>query len=324
MHHLLSAAVIVASIQSAMQEPILPGKLVVWLLFVLSIVSWVMMISKSLQLGRMKRADNRFSERLRKSQTTLEVFEEGWRDESSLQLIIYHSGARETAFQLLGSRNPAVGMSRDIREAGQLSSKQYGFLESAFRAGYRTAVTKLTSGIQGLKFVGVSAVLLGMIGCVWTLMAGFDTAGEERLSGTVIGTALGFVAISLLVATPALLGRIALTMVIEKRQNEVRKFRDDIACLFERKFATLETPAQERSSDEEPQEARVTPSGKLQFEEPEPIRDDFDDEPPSSGGKKQYHSIRDRLLNLPDDGDAENELSMNPIARQAATVGPRS
>lgn len=311
MKFFFSVLVFLGSIQSAMQEPVLPGKLIIWVLFVLSIVSWVMIISKSLQLRRMKKADRRFSSRLRQSKTTLEVFEEGWRDEDSLQLVIYQAGARETAFQLLGSRNPTAGVAQDIREAGVLTSGQQGFLEAAFRAGFRTAAAKLEAGVRGLRVIGVAAIMMGLLGGIWTLMVGFDGAGDSGVPAGVVGSALGFLVIALLVATPAFVGRLALAMVIDKRHAEIVRFRDDISRLFERKFTNLESPGRRAASSKSPRS------------------DDSPDDPENDGqstGKKKYHSIRDRLLNLPDDPEEENgnEIAMNPIARQAATLKPRT
>lgn len=316
MKFVLPAALVVGSIHSAMQQPIFPGKIVVWFLCVLSIVSWVLIVSKSLQLARTKKADKRFGDRLRSSKTTLEVFEEGWRDENSLQLLVYQAGARETAFQLLGSRNPGAGAIEQIGVAGKMDTAQREFLESAFDAGYRRAERRLVAGTGALRIVAAGAFLLGLLGAVWTLMDGFDNATDAGIPATTVGTALGFFAISLLVAIPAVIARISFSILLEPRRYELRKFRDDIVRLFLRKFAgpieKVRTSVPRRS----PQ--TITPPA----DEEEAIEPDDVAEPPSSTGKKRYHSIRDRLLDpLP---DSENDVDMNPIARQAATLRPKN
>lgn len=299
------------SIQSALDQPVFPGKLVIWLLFMLSIVGWVMILSKALQLWRIQRADRDFGVRLRQSKTTLEIFELGWRDEYSVQFLIYLAGARETAYQLLGSRNPVQEMQRRIRGAGKLSRQQETFLEGAFQSGFRQAMIKLSSGVAGLRFVAAFAALLGLIGCIWTLMAGFDRQVEGEPLGPVIGTSLGFLAIALFVLTPAVLARIAFSIHIERRRYEIEKFRDDISRLFERKFVLLEiaTPMTEEGPEDEPQE-----------EEPENKVDFPKSEDSSTSGKKRYHSIRDRLLRPPGETDEDDEFSVNPIARQARSA----
>ena len=299
------------SIQSALDQPVFPGKLVIWLLFMLSIVSWVTILSKALQLWKIRKADRDFGIRLRQSNTTLELFEAGWRDEFSLQFLIYLAGARETAFQLLGSRNPVREMHRKIQEAGKLSDQQGSFLEGAFNAGLRQATMKLRSGVAGLRFVVAFASLLGIIGCVWTLMSGFDAQQSDQPLGPVVGTALGFLAIALLVVTPAILARLAFSIHLEKRTYELEKFRDDIARLFERKFALIEVAAvASRDADHvdpEPRDEDREPENQVEF-------------PPSEapdGKKKRYHSVRDRLLRPPGEPRGGDEFSsLTPIARQ--------
>lgn len=303
------------SIQSALDQPIFPGKLVIWFLLMLSIVSWVMILSKALQLWRTRKADRNFGVRLRQSKTTLELFEAGWRDEFSMQFLIYLAGARETAYQLLGSRNPVREMHLRIEEAGKLSPQQGGFLEGAFNAGLRQAKMKLKSGVAGLRVITAFAPLLGVTGCVWTLMNGFDAQAEDQPLGPVVGTALGFLAIALFVLTPAVLARLAFSIHLEKRIYELEKFRDDIARLFERKFALLEIasspPKVSADMNEEPRENESEPENKI----------DFPDSETPSGGKKRYHSVRDRLLRPPGEPRGEVEFAtLNPIAAQTRAV----
>ncbi len=308
MHTILTNLPSLGSIQSALDQPVFPGKLVIWLLFMLSIVGWVMILSKALQLWKIRKADRDFGIRLRQSKTTLELFEAGWRDEFSVQFLIYLAGARETAYQLLGSRNPVREMNRRIQEAGKLSQQQETFLEGAFTSGLRQAMMKLTSGVAGLRFVAAFATLLGIIGCVWTLMTGFDRQAEGEPLGPVVGTAFGFLAIGLLVVTPTILARIAFSIHIEKRRYEIEKFKDDISRLFERKFAFLEmaAPAPENAKEIDPTEDE--PENRVDFPK-------SDDSPIT--GKKRYHSIRDRLLRPPEEPGGDNEITMNPIAEQA-------
>ena len=299
------------SIQSALDQPVFPGKLVIWLLLMLSIVSWVMILSKALQLWKMRRADREFGVRLRQSKTTLELFESGWRSEFSLQFFVYLAGARETAYQLLGSRNPVREMQQRLQEAGKLSEQQGSFLEGAFDAGLRQARMKLDAGVAGLRFVAASAGLLGVIGCVWTLMAGFDSQEAGEPLGPVVGTSLGFLAVALLVVTPAVLARIAFAIHLEKRRFELEKFRDDIARLFERKFALLEMAAANPVEDADPEvpDEKSDPGNRVDFP---------DSDGPASPGKKRYHSIRDRLLRPP--GEPRGDVEFNPIARQTRAV----
>lgn len=300
LHHPL-----LGSIRATLDQPVFPGKVLVWLLFMLSIIGWVMIISKAVQLAKMKRVDRLFTERLRKSKTTLEVFEEGWDDDLSLKYLIYLAGAREAAFQLLGSREPQDMMQRRIKQAGKLEGRQIDFLRMAFQTGYRAAVGRLQAGIEGFRLLAAAAILIGTFGLVWTLMTGFDQAKEFAEIAPMVGGALGYFALALLVASPSVLARIAFQATARRRKQELERFRDDINRLFERSFADAGTPT--RSDD--------SGSGK----ESGVRSNDVGRSAESDEGKKRFHSIRDRLLR-PESDDEEDPFVVNPIARQAATV----
>jgi biopolymer transport protein ExbB/TolQ len=310
------------SIQTALDQPLFPGKILIWLLLMLSIISWVKILSKWLQLMRMNRSDKAFSERLRQSRTTLELFEEGWQNEESARFLVYLAGARETAFQLLGSRNPVQDMEDRVRHAGLLPPAKARVLERAFESGLRQALMKITSGVGGLRFIGAASLLLGTIGSVWTLMTGFDNLEAGASLGPVIGSALGFVLISLIVATPAFLARIAFAIQTDRLEFEISKFKEDIARLFERKFVDFASPVAPQDATEKPV---TSPAGSDFYEEEEEREEVSHPAPeektiPSHGKKKQYHSIRERLLRPPSDDDDTDELRVNPIARQAAGI----
>ena len=229
------------SIRATLDQPFFAGKLLVWLLFMLSIIGWVMIISKAVQLAKMKRVDRLFTERLRKSKTTLEVFEEGWDDDTSLKYLIYLAGAREAAFQLLGSSDPQSMMQRRIKQAGKLAGRQLDFLSMAFQTGYRASVGRLRAGIEGFRLLAAASILIGAFGLIWTLMTGFDQAKEFAEIAPTVGSALGYFALALLVASPAVLARIGFQATTRRRKKELERFRDDINRLFERSFSAAVT-----------------------------------------------------------------------------------
>ena len=298
---------LLGSIRATLDQPVFPGKILVWLLFMLSIIGWVMIISKIVQLTKIKRVDRLFTERLRKSKTTLEVFEEGWSDDLSLKHVIYQSGAREAAYQLLGSREPQEMMQRRIKQAGKLAGRQLDFLKLAFHTGFRASVGRLQSGIEGLRLLTAAALLTGTFGLVWTLMSGFDKAKEFAEIAPMVGVALGYFALSLLVAAPAILARIGFQATVRMRKQELDRFRDDINRLFERSFAETESPLR----------PTVAESGSVMKQSLQPENEGASGK--SNDGKKYYHSIRDRLFRG-DSGDEDGHFEVNPIARQAASM----
>lgn len=328
---------LLASIRGAIDQPVFPGKVIVWLLFMLSIVGWVTILSRVVQLRRMRRADLEFTARLRQSRTTLELFEEGWENELALKCLIYRAGARETAYQLLGSREPQDRMQQRLRSAGKLVGRQIDFLRMAFQSGFRAASGKLQNGIEGLRLVAAGAILLGSFGFVWTLMKGFDGAKEFSEVAPSIEAALGYFAIALFVVAPAVIGRIALLGAARKRRQELERFRDDIHRLFERSFAAAMDPARPTAAEpaEAPREGdrtarekvpaidampplTSTPHRESRTEtrtatplDPAPASDPVEE-------RKRYHSIRERLLRSEAEEEESSPFRVNPIARQTA------
>lgn len=309
---------VLASLRSALDQPVFPGKIVVWLLFMISIVGWVMILSKFLQLRKTRWADQEFTERLRRSKATLEVFEEGWEDEHSLKHLVYQSGARETAYQLLGSREPQEMMQHRLRQAGKLAGRQLEFLRLAFRSGYRAAFVRLRTGIEGLRIVSTTALLLGTLGFIWTLMSAFDEADDFAAIAPRVGGALGFLALGLLVAGPAAIARRALAILVQKRGQELERFRDDIHRLFERSFAAPVEPVRTTPAESRPATSAATRPEPLA--PPSPLGPAAPSVEPGEG-KKRFHSIRDRLLRSEEEEEASSPFRVNPIARQAASAG---
>ena len=298
MSGLLLSLSLVGSIQSALNQPVFPGKFVMWLLFMLSIVSWVMIISKGLNLRRTRRRDLWFGKKFRASRATLEVFEDGLEIDESGHCEIYVSGAEETVFQLLGFRERREGLVELVREAAPLNETQSRCLRYAFRNGFREAQIRLDKGMMGFRFIGVASILLGLIGFVWTLMSGMDGARGASEVLPILGSSLGFLMVALTVATPAILARSAFAMIIRGRKQELRRFHDGLVKLFEAKFCSCSADAEESSYDE----------GGHHSDEDESTR---------TVGKKQYHSIRERLLSGPSKPLDLDEIQINPIARQA-------
>ncbi|MBP83751.1 MAG: hypothetical protein CMO61_07875 [Verrucomicrobiales bacterium] len=292
---------LVASIQTALNQPVFPGKLVMWGLFMLSILCWVMILSKALFLRRLKLSNKNFSKRLRASRTTLELFEEGWESQASAHYQVYLAGAKETAFQLLGSRECQDGVVDRVQSAGFLSERQTKALRQAFRSGFREAQMRMEQGMVGLRLIGNVAILLGSIGFVWTLMTGFDAATGANEVMPIIGSALGFFAVALMVTTPAIVARGAFLIVLRNRKYDLRRFHDDVVRLFERKFCQSSGGISNCLTEEEVGES--------------------EDNGINSGSveKKQYHSIRDRLLSDLSEPSNVDEIQINPIAKQAAT-----
>ena len=87
----------------AFVESTLEGKLVLLALFLASIFSWSVMVTKIRFLNFAKRQSDRFSSLFHRDRTPLRIYEQGVKFEGSPLYEIYHAGCAELCFQLLGS-----------------------------------------------------------------------------------------------------------------------------------------------------------------------------------------------------------------------------
>jgi len=334
---------VLASLQSTLEEPLFPGKLVIWLLLMLSIIAWVSILSKSLQLIRSRRGDRRFLARLRKSREAMEVYEEGFEEEHSPHCHLYFAGVRETVRQLLGIKERVEGIGLRLRKADPLSESQARCLRLTLEGTCRRSIAELRSGLGTLRLIGAAALFAGLLGGFWSMMSGINRMGSPDELGGVLGTGLGFLVVSLFVAMPAVFGSLAFAILLERRETELLKFRDDLAFLFERRFgsrsASAATPSLQDPEDEDIMTRTETAASAERIADrgsddasldppleealpPTRVETDPSSETVYHSGKKQYRSIRERLLA---DSDEDSDLSseMNPIARQAAAMQKR-
>jgi biopolymer transport protein TolQ len=84
-------------------EATIEGKIVLLVLFLGSIFSWSVMVTKIRYLHFAKRQSERFSTLFRRDRTPLRIYEQGIRFEGSPLYEIYKAGCVELCFQLLGS-----------------------------------------------------------------------------------------------------------------------------------------------------------------------------------------------------------------------------
>ena len=343
-------SITLASFRMAFEQPVFPGKLIMWGLFMLSLVSWGVIVSKAFSLRRFRNSDIQFTKRLRRSHTTLEVFEDGWNDSDSLHYDIYLAGAKEAAFQLLGSREPRPAMDTQIKKAGKLTYRQIESLRSAFKRGLAGASARLEIGLPVLRIAALVAPLIGLTGMIWMLMRGFDAAKNfEEIAPWVSGS-LCYLVVSMFVCIPGVVALLIFRASGNERKRELNDFTVEITRLFERSFAAPEYPVPTR-----PQLQQQPPQSGVQQQVPQqqeifsaapatapPTTDPNHpagnsdqlaqgiDDPEVSVpvGKKEYHSIRKAFESMSHKKSPKEtpppipkkEVPINPIAEQATKL----
>ncbi|MEM7697440.1 MAG: hypothetical protein AAF236_03440 [Verrucomicrobiota bacterium] len=291
---------------TVMDQEFFPGKFLVWLLVVLSVLGWVLILNVSLNRLRLKRADRAFTRRLQNSAETLEAYEEGRSFEPSPRQEIYNRAAAEVGLQLLGHRSQ-VGLCHRVREAGRLSESQFRMVCEALDSQLSEVNAALQRELLSLRMVGLFAGIIGLVGFAWSLIGGFLSGEPATLQASIFG-GLAYIVFAIAVMVPAVIAELLFFLNQRGISRRLQKFRDEMAKLFHRTLADHAPPV------EAPLPSVDTPA------EAEP---QMPTQPVEQAPRRRYISVRDRLFS-PDDRDPESDLRsryappINPIARQAA------
>ena len=193
-------------------------------LLLMSLISWIVIIIKSLELWRYKRLSRQV---------------EGF----------WHANDLTDGLEKLGvdERNPYRTMVIEGREAAahhratraQLhdSLDVSDWISRALRNSFDVSAARLQSGLAVLASVGSTAPFVGLFGTVWGIyhaLMSIATAGQasiDKVAGP-IGEALIMTALGLAVAIPAVLGYNALVRGNKGVLGFLRRFGNDLHALF--------------------------------------------------------------------------------------------
>lgn len=252
----------------ALQQPLFPGKLFLWGLFMLSLLSWGVIISKGVSLFRMKRADEEFVTLYRGGRQPLQLFERNYEDERSLRWVIYDHGAREAAFQMLGSPERDATFSVRLRSTEGLTGNQMKAVREALSRGELAAASRLRDGMPLLSVTSLGAPFVGLLGMAWILMKTFSINGMDGTLAEVspgVSGALAMLVAGLLAGTPALIGQILLGSLSRERMRVLGDFRSQYGRALEYAYASgRELP----DGDDEDQGALSTLDGEFHHDQP--------------------------------------------------------
>lgn len=196
----------------AFRESTLPGKLILLVLFVGSIFSWSVMVTK-LRVIRFARAQTeRFLEGFRAAdRQPLRLYESGARFDGSPLFEVYEAGCEEMTFHLLGSTEVDETFGSRLELAEKITPAQLRAVGTAMDRAVGECALALESQLILLSTAVAGAPFLGLLGTVWGVMdtfTGVAMAGKPNLAAMAPGVsgALITTVVSLLVAIPAMFG----------------------------------------------------------------------------------------------------------------------
>ncbi|HEY0792542.1 MAG TPA: MotA/TolQ/ExbB proton channel family protein [Chthoniobacterales bacterium] len=225
----------------AFTEATLEGKLVLATLFIGSIFSWSVMITK-FRVVRLARVQNgRFLELFRSERQPLKTYESRVRFDGSPLYAIYRAGCKELAFHLLGATEVDETFWARLEVAERITPSQMRVVTTAMERAVGEVALRLEAQMILLATAVSGAPFLGLLGTVWGVMdtfSGVALAGSANLqamapgvSGALITTVTG-----LLVAIPAMFGYNFLVTSIRSLIVQDDNFAAELSSAFEHKY----------------------------------------------------------------------------------------
>ncbi|MDD2710553.1 MAG: MotA/TolQ/ExbB proton channel family protein [Verrucomicrobiae bacterium] len=199
----------------ALSVATIAGKIILVLLFVVSIVSWTVIFTKYRQVHLAEKQGSSFLKALRSSEHFVEIFRSGrkWRDCPLFEL--YSAGC--------GGIQRASGVDDRVRVS---------LLEGVLERAVAEQVVRLESQVSILGTAVSAAPFLGLLGTVWGVMdafAGVALVGSANIGSLAPGIASALVTtvVGLAVAIPSMVGYNILVAQIRRLTMEMENFASE-------------------------------------------------------------------------------------------------
>jgi biopolymer transport protein ExbB/TolQ len=187
------------ALQFAFEKATPEGKATITVLFVLSLFSWSIILTKARQLYAARKWAVRFFTAYNATRDPLEVKRQGTAFAGAPVFRLYSSGATELEYQL----GKAPG------RAGRISAPAFDAVKVVLEEAASTEAMRLEKGMIVLSTAVAGGPFIGLLGTVWGVMetfAGIARANAASLTAMAPGVAGALIATvtGLLVAIPAM------------------------------------------------------------------------------------------------------------------------
>jgi biopolymer transport protein ExbB/TolQ len=225
----------------AFEQATLPGKTVLLLLFVASIFSWTVMVTKFRVIRHAQQRRDQFLDLFRADRLPLRIYTDRLRFEGAPVFAVYKAGCRELAFQLLGSAEVDETFRGRLDIAPKISPTQMRVVSTAMERAVGETALKLESQMILLATAVSGAPFLGLLGTVWGVMETFADvakAGQANLAAMAPGVSAALITTvtGLLVAIPAMFGYNYLVTTIRGMIVELDNYAAELASAIEHKY----------------------------------------------------------------------------------------
>ena len=221
------------------------GKMIFLALFILSIVSWVLLIYKVILLTRVKKEARVFYSTLQKQKGSVLSFE---REGSGPFATLFFFLKKQT-IELLSKnfrfRNPESELQEE--KIASLSPADINFIESQVLSRIAFETQRLDKHMFILSTVVSLAPFLGLLGTVWGILGTFSelqmnaSGGVQQMALGGLSLALATTVLGLIDAIPALIGYNYLKADIQAFDMEMRTFSTEVLASIELQYRHVDT-----------------------------------------------------------------------------------
>jgi biopolymer transport protein ExbB/TolQ len=231
------------ALQFAFEKATTEGKITIAVLFVLSMFSWTIIITKSRQLAIARRAARKFLAAYAAERDPLEIQRGGARFPGAPAYNLYFRGAEELSYQLQHHPVTVEGKTR-------ISVASFDAVKVVLEEAAAAEAMALEKGMIVLSTAVAGGPFIGLLGTVWGVMETFAgiarvnsaslTAMAPGVAGALIATVTG-----LLVAIPAMFAYNFMVTTIRAITQELDGFATRYATQIEHVYVDSRPIGQE-------------------------------------------------------------------------------
>ena len=225
----------------AFEHSTTPGKTILLCLFIASIFSWSVMVTKLRMVSVAQKQSVAFLDLFRSHRAPLHLYESQLRFDGSPLYSVYRAGCRELTFHLLGSQEVDETFRARLDDAPKISPAQMRVVTTVMERAVGETSLKLEGQMILLATAVSGAPLLGLLGTVWGVMetfGGVAEAGSASLAAMAPGVSAALITTvtGLLVAIPARFGYNFLVTSLRGLIVRMDNFAAELSSELEHKY----------------------------------------------------------------------------------------
>ena len=222
------------ALQFAFEKATTEGKITIGCLFLLSMFSWTIIITKFRQLWIARKASKKFFAAYSSTRDPLDIQKRGEEFDGAPAYQLYARGAEELAYQY--KNNPVT-----VKGERRISRASFEAVKVILEEAAAAQAMSLEKGMIVLSTAVAGGPFIGLLGTVWGVMetfAGIAKANQASLTAMAPGVAGALIAtvVGLLVAIPAMFAYNFMVTTIRNITQELDGFASRYANQIEHSY----------------------------------------------------------------------------------------